>query len=86
LPRIVLEATGGYEVLVVAALAAAAYPVDGLRPALRPLADADAQELEALLTRRRRLLGMLQAERILVGHVFGGGERGVRKSLTAHIA
>ena len=100
LQRIVLEATGGYELLVVAALAAAAYPVvvvnprhvrdcakatgqlaktdrldadilarcaDVVRPTLRPIADADAQELEARLTRRRQLLEMLQAERHRVG-------------------
>ena len=85
---IVLEATGGYELLAVAALAAAALPVvvvnprqvrdfakatgqlaktdrvdadilarfaDVVRPAVRPLADEEAQELEALLTRRRQL-------------------------------
>ena len=119
LQRIVLEATGGYEWLVVAALAAAAYPVvvvnprqvrdfakatgqlaktdrldadilarfaDVVRPAVRPIADADARELEALLTRRRQLLEMLQAERNRVGQVFGGGKRRVRKSLTTHIA
>ena len=82
---IVLEATGGYELLGVAALAAAALPVvvvnprqvrdfakatgqlaktdridadilarfaDVVRPAVRPLVDEAAQELEALLTRR----------------------------------
>ena len=80
---IVLEATGGYELLAVAALAAAALPIvvvnprqvrdfakatgqlaktdridadvlarfaDVVRPAVRPLADDAAQELEALLT------------------------------------
>ena len=88
---IVLEATGGYELLCVAGLAAAALPVvvvnprqvrdfakatgqlaktdrldadilarfaDKVRPAVRPLADAAAQELEALLARRRQLLDM----------------------------
>ena len=117
LQRIVLEATGGYEWLVVAALAAAAYPVvvvnprqvrdlakatgqlaktdrldadilarfaDVVRPTVRPIADA--RELEALLTRRRQLLEMLQAERNRVGQVFGDGKRRVRKSLTTHIA
>ena len=92
---IVLEATGGYELLVVAALAAAALPVvvvnprqvrdfaratgqlaktdrldadvlalfaDRVRPAVRPIADAEAQELDALLTRRRQLLEMLGAD------------------------
>ena len=116
---VVLEATGGYELLCVAALAAAAVPVvvvnprqvrdfaratgqlaktdridadvlarfaDVVRPAVRPLADADAHELDALLARRRQLLEMLQAERNRAGQVFGAANRLVRKSLTAHIA
>jgi transposase len=93
---VVLEATGGLEVTVVAALAAASLPVvvvnprqvrdfakatgklaktdrldaqvlasfaDGVRPTLRPLPDAQTQALEALLTRRRQVVGMLTAER-----------------------
>jgi transposase len=116
---IVLEATGGYELLGVAALAAAALPVvvvnprqvrdfakatgqlaktdridadilarfaDVVRPAVRVIPDAEAQELEALLARRRQLLEMLQAERNRLGQVFGKGKRLVRKSLKAHIA
>lgn len=116
---IVLEATGGYELLSVAALVAAQFPVvvvnprqvrdfakatgqlaktdridadilarfaDVVRPDVRPIADAEAQELEALLTRRRQLLEMLQAERNRAGHVFGKGEKTVRKSLQSHIA
>jgi len=115
---IVLEATGGYELLGVAALAAAALPVvvvnprqvrdfgrstgqlaksdaidadllalfaERIRPAVRPIPDADAQELEALLTRRRRLLEMLGAERNRLRQVFGKGKRPVKKSLKAHI-
>ena len=116
---IVLEATGGYELLGVAALAAAALPVvvvnprqvrdfakatgqlaktdridadvlarfaDVVRPAVRAIPDADAHELDALLTRRRQLLEMLQAERNRTGQVFGKGQRLVKKSLKAHIA
>lgn len=116
---IVLEATGGYELLCVAGLAAAALPVvvvnprqvrdsakatgqlaktdridadvlarfaDVVRPAVRPLADADAHELDALLGRRRQLLEMLQAERNRAGQVFGAANRLVKKSLKAHIA
>jgi transposase len=93
---IVLEATGGYELLAVAALVAAALPVvvvnprqvrdfakatgqlaktdridanilallaERVRPEVRALPDADAQELDALLAWRRQLLEMLQAER-----------------------
>lgn len=115
---IVLEATGGYELLCVAGLVAATLPVvvvnprqvrdfakatgqlaktdridadllalfaEKVRPAIRPLADAEAQELEALLARRRQLLEMLQAERNRLGQVFGQGKRPVRKSLKAHI-
>lgn len=116
---IVLEATGGYELLAVAALAAAALPVvvvnprqvrdfakatgqlaktdridadilarfaDVVRPTVRPLVDDAAQELDALLTRRRQLLEMLQAERNRTGQVFGKGKRLVKKSLKAHIS
>lgn len=116
---IVLEATGGYELLAVAALAAAALPVvvvnprqvrdfakatgqlaktdridadilarfaDVVRPDVRAIPDAAAHELDALLTRRRQLLEMLQAERNRVGQVFGTGKKLVRKSLKAHIA
>ena len=115
---IVLEATGGYEMLGVAALAAAALPVvvvnprqvrafakatgqlaktdridaellalfaERVRPPVRPIADADAQELDALLARRRQLLDMLQAERNRLGQVFGRGKLRVKKSLTQHI-
>jgi transposase len=116
---IVLEATGGYELLAVAALVAAGLPAivvnprqvrdfakatgqlaktdridadllarfaDVVRPALRPIPDEHAQELEALLTRRRQLLDMLQAEKNRTGQVFGKGKRLVKKSLKAHIA
>lgn len=115
---IVLEATGGSELLAVAALAAAALPVivvnprqvrdfakatgqlaktdridadilarfaDVVRPAVRVIPDAHARELDGLLTRRRQLLEMLQAERNRTGQVFGKGQRLVKKSLKAHI-
>jgi transposase len=115
---IVLEATGGYELLGVAALATAALPVvvvnprqvrdfakatglartdridadlltrfaDVVRPAVRPIADDAAQELDALLTRRRPLLELLQADRHRPGQVFGKGKRGMKKSLKNHIS
>jgi transposase len=57
-----------------------------VRPAARPLPNAEAQALEALLTRRRQLLEMLHAERNRLGQVFGRGQRAVAKSLKAHIA
>src|SRR5215213_3459491 len=92
---IVVEATGGWERPVVAALVAAGLPVavvnprqvrdfaralgrlaktdaldaavlalfaERVRPAVRPLPDAAARALAALLARRRRLLNMLVAE------------------------
>jgi transposase len=59
---------------------------DVVRPAVRVIPDADARELDALLTRRRQLLEMLQAERNRTGQVFGKGQRVVKKSLKAHIA
>ena len=111
---IVLEATGGYELLCVAALASVALPVvvanprqvrdfakatgqlaktdridadilalfaERVRPAVRALPDSEAQELDALLARRRQLLEMLGAERNRLGQVFGRGKQLVRKSL-----
>jgi transposase len=116
---IVVEATGGYELLCVGALAAATLPVvvvnprqvrdfakatgqlaktdridadvlalfaERVRPEVRALPDAAAQELEALLARRRQLLEMLQAERNRLGQVFGRGKQPVKKSLKGHIA
>lgn len=116
---IVLEATGGYELVAVAALAAAALPVvvvnprqvrdfaratgqlaktdrldagilarfaEKVRPALRLIATAEAQELDAMLTRRRQIIEMLGAERNRLGQVFGKGKRPVKKSLKTHIA
>lgn len=93
---IVLEATGGMEVVLAGALATAPLPVavvnprqvrafaratgllaktdrldaqclahfaDAVRPPARPLPDAQAQELSALLQRRRQLVDMLTAEK-----------------------
>jgi transposase len=111
---IVLEATGGYEAAVVAALATAGLPVvvanprqvrdfaratgqlaktdaidaqvlalfaERVRPAPRPLPDEAAQALDALLTRRRQLIGMLTAERnrLLIARPT------VRRDLQQHI-
>jgi transposase len=92
---IVVEATGGLEQPLVAALAAAGLPVviinprlardfakatgrlaktdridaemlahyaDAIRPSLRPLPDADTQELRSMVTRRRQLVDMIGAE------------------------
>jgi len=111
---VVLEATGGYERAVVAALAAAGLPVvvanprqirafaravgqlaktDRLdaavlarfgaqvRPAPRPLPDAQAQALDALLTRRRQLLEMLTAEK----NRLAAAPAAVRRGITQHI-
>lgn len=111
---IVLEATGGYEHAVTAALAAAQLPVvvanprqvrdfaksmgqlaktDGIdadtlalfaeriRPTPRPVPDAAAQALDALLTRRRQLVEMLTAEK----NRLGQARVPVRRSIRDHI-
>jgi transposase len=116
---IVLEATGGYELLCVAALAAAELPVvvvnprqvrdfakatgqlaktdridagilalfaERIRPAVRVLPDPAARALEALLTRRRQLLEMRQAEANRLGLLLGRHQRAIRQSLKKHIA
>lgn len=116
---IVLEATGGYELLAVAALGAAGLPVvvvnprqvrdfakatgqlaktdridadilalfaERVRPEVRLLRGEAAQELDALLARRRQVLEMLQAEKNRLGQVFGRGHARVKKSLKTHIA
>lgn len=57
-----------------------------VRPEIRSLRDDAAQELNALLARRRQLLDMLQAETNRLGQVFGRGHARVKKSLKAHVA
>jgi len=94
--RVVLEATGGYEMPAVGALAAAGLPVvavnprqtrdfakaagllaktdridaaalarfaEAMKPEIRPIPDAAARELGALITRRRQVVQMLTAEK-----------------------
>jgi transposase len=111
---IVLEATGGLEVPLAGALAAAALPVavvnprqvrdfarstgtlaktdrldaqilarfaEAVRPEPRALPDAQAQELSALLQRRRQLVDMLAAEKNRL-HIAA---RRVRPQIQAHI-
>jgi transposase len=112
---VVLEATGGYEHLVVAALAAAGLPVvvtnprqvrdfgravgqlaktdridaallalfaERVQPTPRPLPDEAAQALDAVLTRRRQVLEMLQAERNRLG--FARAPQ-IRRGIQHHI-
>jgi transposase len=114
--RIVVEATGGYELLVLTYLAAAGLPVVRVNPRqaryfamannqlaktdtvdarvlaqmgqqiklpLRPLANAEQMEFEALLTRRRQVVEMLVAEknrRQQVSHL-----KKMAKEINAHI-
>jgi len=111
---IVLEATGGLELAVTGALAAADLPVvvvnprqvrdfakatgqlaktdtldaavlaqfaEAVRPARRPLRDADTQALSALLARRRQLVEMRTAEQ----NRLGSAPRRVRVEIQAHI-
>ena len=112
---IVLEATGGYQGPLVAALVAAALPVvvvkprhirafaqavgllaktdridarviahfaAAVKPAPRPLPDAQTQELRALLVRRRQLVAMVSAERARLDTAPAG----IQATLQAHIA
>jgi transposase len=112
---IVVEATGGWEVALVGALAAALLPVavvnprqvrdfarstgtlaktdrldaqslahfaEALRPQPRPLPNAQAQALSALLQRRRQLVEMLTAEK----NRLPLAARRIRPQLQAHIA
>lgn len=107
---LVLEATGGYERAVVAALATARLPLvvanprqvrdfaratgqlaktdridadilaifaERMRPDPRPLPDESAQALDALLTRRRQILGMVGAERNRLEHAVPAVRRGI---------
>jgi transposase len=116
---VVLEATGGYEMLCVAALAAAHLPVvvvnprqvrdfakatgqlaktdridarvlalfgERVQPEVRSLPNAATQDLEALLTRRRQLVEMRQAEQNRLGLATGRNQRRVKESLKKHIA
>lgn len=112
--RIVIEATGGYEAPLVAALGSASLPVivvnprqvrdfakalgriaktdvidatvlalfaAAIKPELRPLKDEQTRTLDALLDRRRQLLGMLVAERQRLGQA----PTTVRQDIQAHI-
>lgn len=54
-----------------------------VRPAARPLADADTRDLDARLTRRRQLLDMLTAERQRLALAPSAA---VRDDLAAHVA
>ncbi len=112
--RIVVEATGGFETTLVAALAAAALPVvvvnprhvrdcakasgrlaktdrldaqvfahygEAMKPELRPLPDANTQELRALVGRRRQLVEMLTAEQSRLRNAPSG----IGKAITKHL-
>lgn len=116
---IVVEATGGYEMPCVAALAAAQLPVvvvnprqvrdfakstgqlaktdridaavlalfaERIRPAVTIIPDETTRELDSLITRRRQLVDMLQAEKNRLGQAIGRPQRAAKKSLKKHIA
>jgi transposase len=116
---IVIEATGGYEILAVSALAAAGLPVvvvnprqvrdfakstgqlaktdridagvlalfaERVQPPVRGLPDDATRGLEAVLTRRRQLIDMLQAERNRLALAIGRTQRPIKQSLKKHIA
>ena len=117
--RIILEATGGYEVLCASALATGQLPVvvvnprqvrdfakatgqlaktdrldahllalfgERVQPPIRLLPDEQTRALEAVLTRRRQLLEMRQAERNRLLQLQGPGRRPIQQSLKKHIA
>jgi len=54
---------------------------EAVRPEPRPLKDAQAQELDALLTRRQQLVGMLAAEKNRLGQARGR----VKRDIAAHL-
>lgn len=59
-----------------------AHFADAVRPDVRPLKDREAQQLDALITRRRQLVDMLTAEK----NRFGTAPEWTRKDIEAHIA
>ena len=112
---VITESTGGLELPLVAALAAASLPVavvnprqvrdfakstgqlaktdrldahvlahfgEAVRPAIRPLRDADTRALGAMLARRRQVSGILVAEKNRLGRATPE----VRPRLEAHIS
>ena len=112
---VLLEASGGLELPLVAALASAALPVvvvnprqvrdfaratgtlaktdtldaaalahfaDAVRPAVRPLRDAETQVLNSLVARRHQVVTMLVSERNRLGTAISA----VRPRIEAHIA
>ena len=115
LAGVITESTGGLELPLVAALAAASLPVavvnprqvrdfakstgqlaktdrldahvlahfgEAVRPAIRPLRDADTRALGAMLARRRQVSGILVAEKNRLGRATPE----VRPRLEAHIS
>jgi transposase len=112
---VVLEATGGLEMPVAVALAAAGVPVavvnprqvrdfakatgtlaktdridatilarfaQAIRPAVRPLPDAQTQELQALTARRRQLIEMITAEK---NRIQISRSSAIRSGIKAHL-
>ena len=111
---VITESTGGLELALVAALAAASLPVavvnprqvrdfakstgqlaktdrldaqvlahfgEAVRPAIRPLRDADTRELGAMLARRRQVMDILVAEKNRLGRATAQ----VRPRIESHI-
>lgn len=57
-----------------------------IQPTPRLISDEATRDLDAVLTRRRQLLDMLQAERNRLSQVLGRNQAPVKKSLKKHIA
>lgn len=53
-----------------------------VRPAVRELPSADAQELDALVARRRQIIGMLTQETNRLGFALKPVQKGIRKHIT----
>jgi len=58
-----------------------AWYAEAVKPTIRPLKDAQTQELAALMSRRRQLVDMLTAEK----NRLGSAQKCIRKDIKAHI-
>lgn len=76
----VLAKTDKLDALVIARFAAA------VKPKVQPLPDTEALELEALLTRRRQLIGMIASEKNRQQALYGPAKQVAAQSIRDHIS
>ncbi len=76
----VLAKTDKLDALVIARFAAA------VKPKVQPLPDTEALELEALLTRRRQLIGMIASEKNRQQALYGPAKQVAGQSIRDHIS